>query len=98
MIALGLRHRNAMGAGIRGMYLRGAVIGLAFGMIGDASMSIMRRTSADWRRASPSGYLAGTPSRQAWVENVWRSAGWLCILMTAFCFAQMYLWFARATQ
>ena len=34
MIALGVRHRNAMGAAIRGMYLRGAVIGLAFGMVG----------------------------------------------------------------
>src|SRR5260370_23419299 len=34
MIALGVRHRNAMGAAIRGMYLRGAVIGLAFGILG----------------------------------------------------------------
>jgi len=97
MIALGLRHRNAMGAAIRGMYLRGAVIGLAFGMIGAFHVDNAAHIGG-LAAGFASGYLAGTPSRQAWVENVWRVAGWLCILTTAFCFAQMYLWFSRATQ
>jgi len=57
MIALGLRHRNAMGAAIRGMYLRGAVIGLAFGMVGafhvDNAAHIGGLLSVLWFRRVP---------------------------------------------
>ena len=97
MIALGVRHRNAMGAAIRGMYLRGAVIGLAFGMIGRVPCG---QRGAHWRPGGGFGiaYLAGTPGREGVVENIWRAAGWFCILMTAVSFLKMYLWFAASTQ
>ena len=97
MIALGVRHRNAMGAAIRGMYLRGAVIGLAFGMVGafhvDNAAHIGGLTAG-----FAIAYLAGTPGRAAVVENIWRAAGWFCLLMTAVSFLKMYLWFAKYTQ
>ena len=97
MIALGVRHRNAMGAAIRGMYLRGAVIGLAFGMVGafhvDNAAHIGGLTAG-----FAIAYLAGTPGREAVVENIWRAAGWFCLLMTAVSFLKMYLWFAKYTQ
>ena len=97
MIALGVRHRNAMGAAIRGMYLRGAIIGLAFGMVG---MFHVDNAAHIGGLAAGFGvaYIAGTPGRPGITEKIWQVAGWLCILMTVASFLQMYLWFARNTQ
>jgi rhomboid protease GluP len=97
MIALGVRHRNAMGAAIRGMYIRGAVVCLAFGMIG--AFHIDNAAHIGGLAAGFAGaYLAGTPGREGLLENVWRAAGWFCILMTAVSFLKMYLWFAASTR
>jgi rhomboid protease GluP len=97
MIALGVHHRNAMGAAIRGMYLRGAVIGLAFGMVGAFHVDNAAHIGG---LAAGFGiaYLAGTPGREGSVENLWRAAGWFCLLMTVVSFLKMYLWFAASTQ
>src|ERR1035437_6989128 len=74
MIALGVRHRNPMGAAIRGMYLRGAVIGLAFGMIG---MFHVENAAHIGGLAAGFGiaYLAGNTGRGGIVGNLWRAAG-----------------------
>jgi rhomboid protease GluP len=97
MIALGVRHRNAMGAAIRGMYMRGAVIVLAFGMIGAFHVDNAAHIGG---LAAGFGiaYLAGTPGREGVLENVWRAASWFCILLTIVSFLKMYLWFAASTQ
>ena len=98
MIALGVRHRNAMGAAIRGMYMRGAIIGLVFGMVA----GVPRRQRGAHRR--PGGglrdRLPGRHSRTAGRRSrtLWRVAGWFCILMTVVSFLKMYLWFAASTQ
>ena len=55
-------------------------------------------TSAAWRRDLGSPLSAGTPGRVGIVENIWRAAGWFCLLMTAVSFLKMYLWFAASTQ
>ena len=97
MIALGTRHRNAMGAAIRGMYIRGAVVCLAFGMIGAFHVDNAAHIgglSAGFAIA----YLAGTPGREGGIENVWHIASWCCILITIVSFVKMYLWFAASTQ
>src|SRR4249920_1924956 len=62
MIALGVRHRNAMGAAIRGMYLRGAVIGLAFGMVGAFHVDNAAHVGG-LAAGFAAGYIAGTPGR-----------------------------------
>jgi rhomboid protease GluP len=97
MIALGVRHRNAMGAAIRGMYIRGAVVCLAFGMIGAFHIDNAAHVGG---LAAGFGvaYLAGSPGREGVAENLWRAASWLCILITAMSFLKMYLWFAANTR
>lgn len=97
MIALGVRHRNPMGAAIRGMYVRWAIYGIVFGMLPG-----FRTDNAAHIGGLAAGfgiaYLASTPGRQGVVENIWRAAGWFCILMTAVSFLKMYLWFAASTR
>ena len=97
MIALGVRHRNAMGAAIRGMYIRGAVVCLAFGMIGAFHIDNAAHVGG---LAAGFGvaYLAGSPGREGVAENLWRAASWFCILITAISFLKMYLWFAANTR
>jgi rhomboid protease GluP len=97
MIALGMRHQNPMGDAIRGMYLRWAFYGIIFGMLPG-----FRTDNAAHLGGLAAGfaiaYVAGTPSRQGMAENLWRAAGWFCILLTAVSFLKMYLWFAASTQ
>src|SRR6266536_3009834 len=85
MIALGVRHRNAMGAAIRGMYLRGAIIGLAFGIVGNFHIDNAAHIGG---LAAGFGiaYVAGTPGREGVMEKLWRAASWFCILMTVASF------------
>jgi hypothetical protein len=46
-----------------------------------------------------SAYLAGVPLRAgAPVEQFWRVAAWLCILLTVLSFLLWYLWFSRIAQ
>jgi rhomboid protease GluP len=97
MIAYGTRHRNAMGAAIRGMYLRGAVICLAFGMIGAFHIDNAAHVGG-LAAGFAIAYLAGNPGREGVAENLWRAAGWFCILITAASFLKMYFWFAANTQ
>jgi rhomboid protease GluP len=97
MIALGVRNRNAMGSAIRGMYLRGAVIGLAFGMIGAFHVDNAAHVGG-LAAGFAIAYIAGSPGREGVVENVWRAASWFCILMTVASFLKMYLWFAASTR
>lgn len=97
MIALGVRHRNPMGAAIRGMYVRWAIYGIVFGMLPG-----FRTDNAAHIGGLAAGfgiaYLASTPGRQGVVENIWRAASWLCLLLTAVSFLKMYLWFAASTR
>jgi len=97
MIAFGVHHRGAMGAAIRGMYLRGAIICLAFGMIGAFHVDNAAHVGG---LAAGFGlaYVAGTPGREGVVENIWRVASWLAILLTVVSFLKMYLWFAANAQ
>jgi hypothetical protein len=39
-------------------------------------------------------YVAGTPGAiRSPKEQIWRVIAWMCVLITAFCFLKMYLWF-----
>src|SRR6266536_5931738 len=76
MIALGMRHRNAMGAAIRGMYLRGAIIGLAFGMVGAFHVDNAAHVGG-LAVGFGVAYIAGTPGRPGVMEKIWQVAAWL---------------------
>jgi rhomboid protease GluP len=92
MIALGVRHRNPMGAAIRGMYVRWAIYGLVFGMISGFTDNAAH--IGGLAAGFVIGYLAGTPElRNGAKEVMWRVASWACILLTATSFLKMYLWF-----
>jgi rhomboid protease GluP len=93
MIALGVRHRNPMGAAIRGMYIRWAVYGLLFSLIPGIDMAAhIGGIVAGFGIA----YLAGLPALEGSVrERIWRAAAWLCILVTVVSFLEMYLAFSH---
>lgn len=95
MIALGVGSRSSMGSAIRGMYLRWAIYGLLFGLLPG-----LRIDNAAHIGGLAGGfvvaYMAGTPRLVAnTAERVWRIAAWVCVVITALCFLQMFLTFSR---
>lgn len=94
MIALGLRHRNAMGDAIRGLYVRWAIYGLLFGLLPG-----LRVDNAAHLGGLAAGFgvawLAGTPRLTSTLaEQAWRVASWACLGLTGLAFLEWYLWFA----
>ena len=97
MIAVGVRHRGAMGSAIKGMYMRWAIYGLLFGLLmpGIDNAAHLGGIAAGFGV----GYLAGHQRYEgSALERVWRIAAWLCILITVVCFLKMYLWMAHEAQ
>jgi rhomboid protease GluP len=97
MIALGVRHQSPAGAAIRGMYIRWAIYGLLLGFL--PGLHIDNAAHLGGLAAGfCCAYLAGTPKLvQTWGERIWGAAAYLCILLTAFSFFQMYRWFATGS-
>jgi len=96
MIALGVRHRGALGSTVRGMYMRPAIYMLAIGVFFPG----LRIDNAAHLGGLAAGfgiaYFAGMPRQEgAWSEKLWRAASWACILLTAASFLKMYLWFTH---
>jgi len=93
MIALGMRHRSALGDHIRGLYVRWAVYGLLFGLL---PMFHIDNAAHIGGLAAGFGvaYVAGLPNIvTTGQERFWRMAAIACLALTAFCFLEMYLWF-----
>jgi rhomboid protease GluP len=95
MIALGVRHRNALGAAVRGIYVRWAIYGLIFSLFGNIDMAAH---IGGLVAGFGIGYLAGAPRYEGSIaERAWRVASWLCVLATAVSFIEMYVAFTRMT-
>ncbi len=96
MIALGVRNRNAMGQSIRAVYIRWAIYGLLFGLLpGINNTAHLGGLAAGFAAA----YLAGTPGPvRSGSEQAWRVAAGLCLMLTAYCFYQMYLHIPRVVS
>ncbi|HUP05282.1 MAG TPA: rhomboid family intramembrane serine protease, partial [Bryobacteraceae bacterium] len=94
MIAMGVKQRNAMGAAIRGLYVRWAIYGLLFSLIPGIDMAahvggIVSGFAIAW--------VAGTPRGEgSRAEPLWRMASWACILIAVVSFVEMYLAFSAA--
>ena len=96
MIALGVRHRNPLGAAVRGMYTRWAIYGLLFSFLpGIDIYAHIGGLVAGFGVA----YVAGQPRWEGSMpEKVWRGASWFCIFLTLVCFLKMYMWFTHSAQ
>ncbi len=93
MIALGARHRSALGSAIRGLYVRWAVYGLLFSLFPGIDMAAHIGGLASGFGIA---YLAGTPRLETSpTERIWRVAAWLCILVTVGSFIKMYVAFTQ---
>ena len=98
MIAYGVFSRSHIASEIRSMYVRWVVIILVMGFVAQT------RTD-NWAHIGglTTGFviawLSGTPTpgRRA-VEAFWRGSAAVCVLLTAFCFLKMFLWFSANTQ
>jgi rhomboid protease GluP len=94
MIALGVRSRHtAMGAAIRGMYIRWAIYGLLFGVLPYFHIDNAAHLGG-LGAGFAIGYVAGTPKlTNTSGEKIWYAAAWITGILTAFCFLRMYLSF-----
>jgi rhomboid protease GluP len=96
MLALGIRHRSVLGNQIRNIYMRYVVYLLLFSLLPGIDMAahiggLVGGFGMAW--------VAGEPRYTSIVkENVWKIAAAACILITAYAFLKMYLWFAYAPQ
>ena len=89
MLALGMRHRSAMGDALRGMAIRWLIYGLLFSLLPGIDMTAHIGGFVGGFVVS---YVADQPRRErAPIERVWQIAAGLCILITAACFLKMYL-------
>jgi rhomboid protease GluP len=94
MIALGVRHRSALGDHIRGLYLRWAIYGLLFGLLPFFQIDNAAHIGG-LAAGFGTAYVAGLPRISGGVtETIWRIISYVCLGVTALCFLEMYLWFA----
>lgn len=93
MIAMGVKHKGAMGGAIRGLYVRWAIYGLLFSLLPGIDMAAhIGGIAAGFGIA----WIAGTPGVEgSGAERVWRAASWLCVLIAVVSFLEMYLAFTR---
>jgi rhomboid protease GluP len=94
MIALGVRHRSALGDHIRALYVRWAIYGLLFGLLPFFQIDNAAHVGG-LAAGFGTAYLAGLPRiAEGVTEKLWRGLAWASILLTVFCFIEMYVWFS----
>lgn len=97
MIALGVTHSGPAATAIRGQYIRWAVYLMIWSIFfpGVDMAAHVGGMAAGFGL----GYVARLPRHEgAPVEQFWRGAAWLCLLITVLSFLLWYLWFARVAQ
>lgn len=94
MIALGRRH--PLGEAARGLYVRWVIYMLLLGLL--PGLRIDNAAHVGGLGAGfLFGHLAGVPKLIPTIgERLWRAAAYACVLLTAFSFLEMYLWFASS--
>jgi rhomboid protease GluP len=98
MIALGMMHRSALGAAIRGVYIRYAVYVLLFGLLPFFSVDNAAHIGG-LIAGFAVAWVAGLPRSSREVrEQLWKGASYVCLGLTAFSFVKMYLAFTSFPQ
>lgn len=98
MIALGMRSGTVIGAAIRSLYIRWAVYGLLIGLLPFFRIDNAAHIGG-LIAGFVTGFVAGTPlPRRSVQEKLWGIAALACIVMTAFAFLQMFLFFGVASR
>jgi rhomboid protease GluP len=94
MIAFGVRSRSAYARALRGHYIQWAIYIVAIGLL---IPEIDNAAHIGGVIAGFGiGYVAGEPKIGGTVERIWQVLAGVCILLTVFCFAELFLWLASA--
>jgi rhomboid protease GluP len=98
MIALGTRHGTEMGRAMRGQYIRWAVYVIIIGLL--PGLRIDNAAHIGGLAAGFGiGYLAGTPRYEgSSTERFWRVGAYVCIVLTAVSFLEMFEAFTHSVQ
>jgi rhomboid protease GluP len=95
MIAFGVHHRSALGAAIRGHYIRWVIYMLIIGVLPGLQIDNAAHIGG-LAGGFGMAYIAGLPrAGGSWQERVWKIAAYICILLTAISFFRMYQWLTR---
>jgi len=92
MIAFGIHHRSAIGAAIRGQYIRWVIYMLIIGILPGLQIDNAAHIGG---LAGGFGvaYVAGLQRVEgSWQEKFWQVVAAICVLLTAFSFLRMYQW------
>ena len=98
MIALGTRHRSALGDAIRGLYVRWAIYGLLMGLLPFFNVDNAAHIGG---LAAGFGiaYLAGLPGPEGGRgEGIWQIASWAAVASTVLSFLLMFRWFFGSAE
>jgi rhomboid protease GluP len=95
MIAYGVRDRSGFGEAVRSMYIRWAIYGLIFGLIGFFGVDNAAHIGGI-AGGFAIGYVAGTPKLITnATEKAWNVAAGLALAATGYAFLQMFLGLVR---
>jgi rhomboid protease GluP len=93
MVALGMRHRSAVGDAMRSQYLRWIMYMLLFGFF--LPGIDMAAHVGGLIGGFGTAYVAGEPRlARPIVENTWKVLAWVAVLVTAYSFFRMYVSFS----
>jgi rhomboid protease GluP len=94
MLAVGVKRRDAMGAAIRGLYIRWIIYVTLIGFLFNIDHYAHFGGLAAGFLAS---YFTGEP-RIGRSETPWKAAAYLCLVITGLAFLNMYVWFSSIAR
>jgi len=98
MIAFGVVNRTSMGRQIRSIYGRYVIYIIAFGLIPGFAVDNWAHIGG-LAAGFVVGYVAGTPVHSSPAkEGMWRAVAAICVLVTLFCFFEIYRNFPTPDQ
>jgi rhomboid protease GluP len=92
MIAFGIHHRSAIGAAIRGQYIRWVIYMLIIGILPGLQIDNAAHIGG-LVGGFGVAYVAGLQRVEgSWQEKFWQVVAAICVLLAAFSFFRMYQW------
>jgi rhomboid protease GluP len=98
MIALSLHHRSAVTEALRGQYIRWVIYMLLIGLLPGLHIDNAAHVGG-LAGGFGMAYLTGLPRWEGSPQDrIWRIVSYACMLVTAYCFFEMYRWFTAIGQ